>query len=78
MAHFYGIVEGQAKAQATRRGTRNSGLKTIAASWQGSVHVDLYESDGTDYAVVSLEPWRGTGTSHELYRGPVSVDSAGS
>lgn len=71
MAHFYGVMEGNGK-QVTRCGTRALGIKTTAASWQGSVRVYLYEKDGEDYALVQLEPWHGEGTNQTLYRGPVS------
>lgn len=71
MAHFYGILEG-GRGEVTRCGTKGSGLRTIAASWQGCVVVDLYEKDGTDYATVRLRPWKGSsGPYLSLYSGPV-------
>jgi hypothetical protein len=72
MAHFYGTVNGRAHTQASRLGTRNSGLRTVAASWHGAVAVDLYERDGCDFAQVSLIPWQGNGTTRVIYDGPVS------
>lgn len=73
MAHFYGIVRGAAKSEATRRGTPNSGIGTTAASWNGAVSVELYvDEEGNDCACVSLEPWHGKGVSRTLYRGPVN------
>lgn len=71
MAHFYGILQG-ARGQATRCGTRTSGMDMTAASWEGAVSVTLYEQDGRDYARVALMPWHGAGTSRVLYDGPVS------
>jgi hypothetical protein len=71
MAHFYGTVQG-ARGEASRLGHKNTGLNTVAASWQGAVEVDLYERDGIDWARVSLRPWHGRGKSVELYDGPVS------
>jgi len=71
MAHFYGEVEG-GRGEATRLGTRNSGLRTLAASWQGSVTVRLYARDGCDMARVELAPHRGKGADRLLYDGPVS------
>ena len=71
MSHFYGTLQGN-RGQATRCGTKNSGIQTVAASWQGCVKVNLYEKDGTDYATVSLAPWHGVGTSKLLYEGPVN------
>lgn len=70
MSQFYGTLSGQA-GTATRRGSKNSGLRTIAASWEGAVQVDLYERDGKDYARVSLVPWHGHGVTRELFNGPV-------
>jgi hypothetical protein len=75
MAHFYGVVSGQARTEATRRGSKNTGLHTTAASWQGSVRTYLYERDGIDYARVMLEPWHGAGTTRVLYDGPVNPES---
>jgi hypothetical protein len=70
MAHFYGTVQGD-RGEASRMGGKRGGLTTQAASWQGSVRTRLYEKDGQDYALVSLEPWQGAGVSKVLYDGPV-------
>ena len=71
MAHFYGILTGS-RGRATRCGTKNSGLTTCAASWEGAVQVALYERNGCDYALVTLIPWHARGVSRTLYDGPVS------
>jgi hypothetical protein len=71
MAHFYGTIAGQ-RGEASRLGSKTSGLETVAASWEGAVSVRLYEKDGRDYCSVSLIPWHGNGTSKILYTGPVS------
>ena len=71
MAHFYGIVRGS-RGEATRCGTKNSGLGTIAASHQGAVDVILSTIDGVDSVVVALIPWQGSGIHRVLYAGPVS------
>jgi hypothetical protein len=70
MAHFYGILKGT-RGQATRLGDKRSGLRTLAASWQGAVEVQLTDRNGTDYAEVWLRPWHGTGGNRRLYDGPV-------
>jgi hypothetical protein len=72
MAHFYGTVSGKARSQASRLGSKSSGLRTVAASWQGAVAVDLYERDGLDCAQITLIPWHGHGTTRVIYDGPVS------
>lgn len=72
MAHFYGTLNGSGKTAGTRCGTKNSGMETIAASWQGAVQTRLYvDDDGVDCALVSLVPWRGEGVKKVLYNGPV-------
>jgi hypothetical protein len=70
VAHFLGRVAGN-RGEASRVGSKNSGLTTTAASWQGAVETHLYEKDGVDYARVELRPWHGAGVSRELYNGPV-------
>jgi hypothetical protein len=68
MAHFYGTLDGS-RGQATRMGTKNSGLQTVAASWQGAVEVTLHHDDHTqrDYATISLKPWHGAGVHRVLF-----------
>jgi len=70
MAHFYGEVQGS-RGPVHRLGGASSGLKTIAASYQGAVSVQLYEEDGVDMARVSLCRWQGSGVYKVLYEGPV-------
>ena len=74
MAHFYGMISRSARMHApTARGHANSGLETIAASWQGAVEVTLSYDQETkkDYFKVSLIPWHGSGTDFLLAEGPV-------
>lgn len=72
MAHFIGIIQGQ-RGEASRLGTKSSGMDTTAASWQGSVRVYLYHDDQSsrDMVRVSLQPWHGSGVVQMLYEGPV-------
>jgi hypothetical protein len=72
MSRFYGTVNGQARTMATRRGGPGTGLRTVAASWQGAVRVELLKVEEIDWAVISLIPWHGQGTTRILYSGPVS------
>jgi len=73
MAHFCGFVKGRARTETTRVGSKDSGLTTVAASWEGAVRVSLYAGPNEqDYAVVSLIPWEGRGVTRILYDGPVS------
>ena len=76
MSHFYGTLRGN-RGEATRCGSKASGLTTHAASWAGSVVSTVFEhtdKDGNveDWVDVSLAPWRGSGSNVMLYRGPIS------
>ncbi len=73
MAHFYGTLSGS-RGQASRLGSKASGLNVVAASWQGAVDVRLWhdEATGTDMCEVSLATHHGAGTQRLLYSGPVS------
>ena len=72
MAHFYGTLQGN-RGQASRLGTKNSGLSTVAASYQGSVYVDIVhdKKTGEDIVTVALHTWFGKGIYRELYCGPI-------
>lgn len=72
MAHFYGVLQGS-RGEATRCGTKASGMRTHAASWEGQVKVVMYyhEREERDYVRVSLARWHGGGVERELYHGPV-------
>ena len=70
MSKFYGVLEGS-RGKATRCGTRNSGLKTIAASFAGAIRVDIYEEEGSDIEkfCVTMTPWLGRGDNASLITG---------
>ena len=73
MSHFYGILVGN-RGEATRCGSKESGVRTATASWEGSVRVIAWydaEND-VDMVSVSLASWQGSGESQELYLGPIS------
>ena len=77
MSHFYGTVQGN-RGEATRGGSKNSGLTTNTASWEGAVmsHVWYNEEKGEDWVTVCLRPWQGVGSNIDLYRGPISGKDA--
>ena len=47
MAHFYGNLKGS-RGEATRCGTRQSGIMVSARSWNGSVSVEMGEGETHD------------------------------
>lgn len=71
MAYFYGMLQGN-RGEATRVGTKTSGVTTYTASWEGAVRSRAYIKDGKDYVTVELVPWRGAGSHRILYEGPIS------
>lgn len=72
MSHFYGTLQGQA-GEATRRGSKNSGVATIAASFKGAIKVDLWydEADGKDHFLIFQQPWHGAGVSELIADGVI-------
>ena len=76
MSHFYGKLQGSARSEATRCGTKDSGLTAWVASWRGAVRSEVYlrESDGVDCVRVSVEPWEGVGQTRELFDGPINTE----
>lgn len=72
MSHFYGTLQGN-RGEATRCGSKDSGIETYTASWKGAVNVRAWhdETAGIDMVSVSLVPWHGRGINHELYCGPI-------
>lgn len=72
MAHFYGTLQGT-RGEATRCGSKASGMETYCASWRGAVRCYAYvdEQTGEDFVTVSLTPWQRRGVSETLYDGPI-------
>ena len=71
MAHFRGTIQCR-RGEASRLGSKDSGLHVTAASWEGAVGVNLYRENGVDMARVYLTTHNGAGTNRTLYNGPVS------
>lgn len=72
MSHFYAKIKGN-RGQASRCGSKGSGINAQIGSWSGGVSVSLYWNDEyqKDWAVVSLIQWGGKGVDMLLYEGPV-------
>lgn len=71
MSHFYGTLQGS-RGQATRCGTKNSGMEVVAASWAGGIRTVLYVDDqGRDCYRVEQVAWCGEGNYKLLAEGVV-------
>ena len=70
MSHFYGNAQGN-RSEASRGGSKDSGFITEAASWSGSIRVDLTHNreTGEDSFTVTQQPWQGSGISELLAEG---------
>lgn len=55
MAHFYGQVRGNAATTASRCGTRNSGLRVSAQTYNGSVIVSVMDGKRDGKPVFTIE-----------------------
>lgn len=76
MSHFYGTLNGS-RGEATRCGTKQSGMCVIAAGWGGAVRVRLWHDSeaGVDRFEVEQVPWRGNGVARGLARGIIGWES---
>ena len=71
MAHFYGTLQGN-RGEATRAGSKMSGMTTVCASWSGAVQCQAFvNDDGEDWVVVEKVNWCGVGERKVLYDGPI-------
>lgn len=73
MSHFYGTIAGARESQATKTGTKKTGLTAIAASYDGAVSVYLWrdEKNNCDRFRVTQIPWQGVGAATVLSEGIV-------
>jgi len=62
MAQFRGLVQGQ-RGEATRLGTKSSGLRVDAAGWGGRITIGLFhnEETGEDDFRIAQETHSGAG-----------------
>jgi len=78
MSHFYGTVCGQARTDASRRGSKNGGLQTTAASWSGAVKVSLSYDEKAEcnrYYVEQIQWQNGGGINQMIDEGVVGQPS---
>ena len=74
MAQFRTTIQG-ARGEASRLGTKHSGMHVHVQSWEGQVNVVMYHKptigDGQDWVRVSLAPHASDGgLAVVLYEGP--------
>ena len=72
MARFYGGVSGQAKTEATRLGSKKSGLNTFCNGWHCGINVNAFADEDTDADTFDIYATAGsTGDKHSFYLGRV-------
>lgn len=59
-SQFYGRLRGRSQTEATRLGTKDSGLRMVAASKTGAITVELWHRDGKDYFDIYVTDWGGS------------------
>ena len=78
MAHFIGFLNGRAKTQVSRLGTKSTGISARAQGWDIGGRIDCAHNpnigpDGTD--IISLYVTSGSNaTTHELYIGSFRIN----
>lgn len=71
MAHFYGNLKGS-RGEATRCGTRQSGIRVSARSWAGSVTVRFEDLGGDVRVYIETAPDSSVG-GRIVYAGPLAA-----
>jgi hypothetical protein len=54
MAHFYGSLKGDSRGEATRCGTKSSGICTHIRGWDVGVQVNLEENAVGTEAIIAI------------------------
>lgn len=72
MAHFLGTVQGM-RGEASRLGSKNSGMRVRANGWRAGVNVMLYVNEaGEDCARVTITGGStGARPSKDIFDGPL-------
>ena len=71
MAYFYGTTRGN-RGEATRCGSRKSGIVTHCASHKGAIRCYAYvDVNGVDCVLVEKVRWQGAGGNWILHDGPI-------
>lgn len=77
MAHFYGEIQGN-KGEASRLGSKQSGFRTVAASWSGAIETYIYWDKDAKRNMFSvyLIPWGGSSDGKRKLIAEGILDSA--
>ena len=72
MAHFYGTAQGN-RGEATKGGSKDSGMETYCASWEGAIRCSAWYDEDEEKDMVRVEKvrWKGAGQNRLLYEGPI-------
>ncbi len=71
MSHFYGTLQGN-RGEVTRTGSKNSGITTYSASWDGAIRVHVYmDKDGNDCYRIAQTTWHGYGINEPIAEGKI-------
>lgn len=78
MSHFYGTPQG-CRGEATRCGSKASGVVTYAAGWGGAIRVSVRHDSETGEDVFSVRQtrWHGSGVDEEIAHGILGKTSKG-
>jgi len=78
MSHFYATIPDSARRTVpTARGHKTTGVKTIAASWNGAIEVELTHVEGKDLFSVRRIPWQGNGKREDIAKGELCGSERG-
>ena len=72
MGHFRATIEGN-RGEASRLGTKNSGLDVTANGWQSGIRVYAYHENGEDFFTVTLTSGSGYNSGASKHLGTFSV-----
>lgn len=71
MARYQAIIRGN-RGEASRLGTRKSGIRAMARGWEGGAKVIMWEGeDGRDHLSVTIGPHHNVGQKTILH-GPIA------
>ena len=72
MSHYYGTLQGN-RGEATRQGTKKSGIATNTACWTGTIQTRLWYDDDTDtdHVMIEVRGWPYGEYAGTIYNGTI-------